>query len=161
MIKKCLMALSLLLVFSALAYGLWRMAQPVQIDAVHKDGSHSNILVTHFPLTNRGRIEWWENNRARLMTDYGIPEPDEEGNFTVLFWAWDGVYRAWGSVHGDSDLRCFEDKQDEANCIIKSDTPLEVSRFSDGRFVYYIGRYPRTVYSRKTESGELVRRQED
>jgi hypothetical protein len=161
MIRKFLVAISLVSLLLALAYGVWRIAQPVQIDAVHKDGSHSNILVTHFPLTDRGRIEWWENNRARLMTDYGIPEPDEEGNFTVLFWAWDGVYRVYGSVYGDSDLRCFEDKPEEANCIIKSDTPLQVSRFSDGRLIYYIGRYPRTVYSRKTEGGELERRQRD
>jgi len=139
--KKFLIALSPLAIISALTYVTWRAAQPVQIDAVHKDGSHTDILVTHFPLTDRGRIEWWEHNRARLKADYGIPEPDEEGNFTVVFWAWDGVYRVWGSVHGDSDLFCFEDKPEEANCIIKSDQPLEVTRRRDG-FFYDIGPPP-------------------
>jgi hypothetical protein len=159
--KKLLVALSLLSLLSALAYFVWRGSQPVQIDAVHKKGFHSDILVTHFPLTDRGRIEWWEENSARLMSEYGVPEPDEEGSFRVFFWAWDGVYRLDGSVYGDSDLYCFEDKPEEARCIIKSDLPLQVSRSRDGRLTYYIGRGHRTVYSRKTEGGELVRRQRD
>jgi Enterobacterial putative membrane protein (DUF943) len=105
--KKILVAFSLMSLLSALAYSAWRVAQPVQVDAVHKDVSRSHLLVTHFPLTDSGRIEWWENNRARLTTDYGIPEPDEEGNFTVLFWAWDGVYRVYGSVYGITPPRTY------------------------------------------------------
>jgi hypothetical protein len=159
--KKLLIALSLLSLLSALAYAVWRGAQPVQVDAVHKGKYSSDILVTHFPLTDRGRIEWWENNRARLMTDYGVPEPDEEGYFSVMFWAWDGVYRVDGSVYGDSDLFCLEDKLEEARCIIKSDQPLWVIRSRDGRLTYYIGRDHRAVYSRRTEGGELVREQRD
>lgn len=159
MIRKFLIAISLLSLLSALAYGVWRVAQPVQVDAVHKEGAHSDILVTHFRLTDRGRIEWWENNRARLKTDYGVPEADEDGYFTVLFWAWDGVYRVYGSVYGDSDLRCFEDKPEEANCIVKSDQPLQVTRLRDGSFFYDIGPYPRTSYYRKKGGAKLERRQ--
>jgi hypothetical protein len=158
MIRKFLIAISLLSLFSALVYAVWRGSQPVQIDAVHKQGTHSDILVSHFPLTDRGRIEWWENNRARLKTDYGIPEPDEEGYFTVLFWAWDGVYRVYGSVYGDSDLRCFEDKPDEARCIIKSDQPLRVVRLRDGGFSYNTDRDYRTYHYRKKEGAELEHR---
>jgi hypothetical protein len=159
--KRFFIALSLISLFSALAYAVWSGSQPVQIDAVHKYRSHSNILVSHFPMTDRGRIEWWENNKARLKTDYGVPEPEEDGYFKVVFWAWDGVYRVYGSVYGDSDLRCFEDKPEEARCIIKSDLPLQVSRSRDGRLTYYIGRDHRAVYSRKAEGAELVRRQRD
>jgi hypothetical protein len=159
MTKKLLIAISSLSLLSALAYTVWRGSQPVRIDAVHKKGFHSDILVTHFPMTDRGRIEWWENNKAQLQIDYGVPEPEEGGYFSVLFWAWDGVYRVWGSVYGDSDLRCFEDKPEEANCIIKSDQPLEVTRLRDGSFFYDIGPYPRTSYYRKKEDAELERTQ--
>jgi hypothetical protein len=159
--KRFLIALSLISLLSALAYGVWRGLQPVQIDAVHKGKYSSDILVSNFPLTDRGRIEWWENNKAQLMTDYGVPEPNEEGYVSVMFWAWDGVYRVYGSVYGDSDLFCFEDKPEEARCIIKSDQPLQVSQLSDGRLIYYIGRDHHAVYSRKVEGAELVRRQQD
>jgi len=161
MSKKIQLTIFLLLLLLALTYGVWRMAQPVQVDAIHKDGSHSNILVTHFPFTDRGRIEWWEKNKARLITEYGIPEPDNDGDYTVLFWAWDGVYRKYGSVYEDSDLRCFEDKKDEARCIIKSDIPLHVSRSRHGRLTYYIGRSHSAVYSRKTENDKLERKPRD
>ncbi|MBT8767886.1 DUF943 family protein [Metapseudomonas boanensis] len=144
---------------AAVLYGAWRLSQPVQIDAVHRDGSYSNVLVRHFPLTDRGRIDWWEQNKAWLKNGYGIPEPEADGSFVVLFWAWDGVYRVDRGIDQDSDLRCFDDlPPGQANCIVKSDIPLEVSRSRDGGLIFYIGRDRRSIYSQTEEGGELKRR---
>jgi Enterobacterial putative membrane protein (DUF943) len=153
--KRFLIALAVISVLSASAYGLWRSAQPVQVDAVHKTNYFSHILVTHFPLTDHGRIEWWENNRARLLAKYDVPETNADGSFSVLFWAWDGVYRVDGSVYGDSDLFCFKDIPEEARCIIKSDQPLKVDRLENGSFLYDTGRDFRTFYYRKMEGAKL------
>lgn len=136
MLKK----ISLTLTFAAiLLYGGWRIYQPVEIDAVHKDRgvSYASVLVRHFPWTVRGRIEWWEQNRERLRAEYGIPHPDTDGTFQVVFWAWDGIYRVNHGTDEDSDLRCFEDMTVDARCIEKSEQPLLVRKLRDGRVVFY------------------------
>lgn len=137
--------------------GIWRIIQPVQIDAVHTSNSYSNVLVRNFPLTDQGRINWWLKNRELLYSKYGIPEPDADGYFVVLFWAWDGVYRADRGAGEDFDLRCFEDMSSEAKCIVKSDIPLEVTHLREGGVIFEIGRGKR-LYSQKESGGEPKRR---
>lgn len=142
---------------SVCAYALWWLSQPTQVDAVHRDGSvsYAAVLVTHFPLTDRGRINWWLENKERLKLQYGIPAPDEDGSYKIVFRAWDGIYRIDSGTDEDSDLRCFQDMQEEANCIVKADIPLEVSRRRDGSYSFYVGT---RLYSQAKEGDEPKRR---
>ncbi|MBD2796733.1 DUF943 family protein [Xenorhabdus sp. 18] len=41
------------------------------------------ILVRHFPITDRGKINWWEKNKAMLKDKYGIPVTDKKGYITM------------------------------------------------------------------------------
>jgi len=55
------------LVFPAFVLAIWlyvitTMLQPTEIVAVHQ----SDILVKNFPLTEPGRIRWWQENRATI-----------------------------------------------------------------------------------------------
>ncbi|WP_371368344.1 DUF943 family protein [Pseudomonas sp. QL9] len=139
--------------------GVWWASLPTKIDAVHRNGNFSDVLVSPFPLTDSGRIEWWENNKAHIKAEYGIPEPKPDGYFEILFWSWDGIYRVDHGTDEDSDLRCFADMPGKANCIVKSNIPLQVTHLRDGGFVFDINRGER-LYSRKESGGELSRRQD-
>lgn len=42
-----------------LLVSLWLSLRPVEVIAVHKDGSHSYVLVKKFPFTEKGKLKWW------------------------------------------------------------------------------------------------------
>ncbi|CDH19205.1 DUF943 family protein [Xenorhabdus bovienii] len=116
-------------------YGIWWLLQPVEISAVHRGSGKgsSTVLVRHFPLTDSGKIAWWEKNKQSLKTNYGIPYTDDDGSFMVYFLYWDGTYRIDRGTDQDSDLLCFSDMNAEANCIEKKGIALSVSRNREGK----------------------------
>lgn len=137
----------------------WWLSLPVKIDAVHRDGgrSYASVLVRNFPWGDRRRIEWWEKNKTQLQVEYGIPAPDADGTFEIVFWAWNGVYKVDHGTDEDSDLRCFEDMKVAARCIEKSDRPLLVRRLGDGSYVFDIDIEPGGRYYQEKEGGEFKR----
>lgn len=143
-------------------YVAWCISQPVRVDAVHREGgaSHVSVLVSNFPWTDRGRINWWLQNKERIKIQFGIPAPDADGSFEIVFWAWDGIYRIDHGADEDSDLRCFNDMQEKANCIVKNDIPLQVSRLKSGITIFDIGWDDRRVYSQSKEGDEPKRRRD-
>ncbi len=84
--NKKIISLGLLVIIVLLSYWLWLSLCPVEIVAVHREGSHSSVLVKTFPLTDKGKINWWLKNKEMLKSKYNIPEPDVDGSFTVVFW---------------------------------------------------------------------------
>ncbi|EIR87473.1 hypothetical protein YPPY46_4383, partial [Yersinia pestis PY-46] len=56
--KKIICAL-LLLGSILLGYFFWLSLRPVEIVAIHKDGNFSAVLVRDFPVTDKGKINWW------------------------------------------------------------------------------------------------------
>lgn len=72
-----------------------------------------DIIVDHFALTDRGRINWWLSQRDMLKKKYNIPSGQE---FVLTVWdVGDGYLR-------DSpreDYFCFTDMTSEKNCIEK------------------------------------------
>ncbi len=97
------------------AYWLWLLIRPIEIVAVHNDGSHSSVLVKAFPLTNNGKIDWWLKNKELLKDKYGIPVSDSNGSFTMVFWYFGDGYKEEGKY----DRRCFDDMKTKVNCIEK------------------------------------------
>nr|WP_276047304.1 MULTISPECIES: DUF943 family protein [unclassified Pantoea] len=110
-------AIFILSLFSCLllAYVFWLLLRPAEIVAVHKNGNHSYVLVKNFPFTDKERIDWWQENKSMLKNSHGVPAPDNDGYFTVVFWDFGDGYKEEGKY----DRLCFEDMKPPVNCIAK------------------------------------------
>jgi len=107
----------LILAFSlGVLYFIWVSLRPVDIVAVHQDGNFSDVLVNHFPLTDKGKIDWWLANKDMLKNRYDIPKPASCGAFTIVFWDFGDGYMEEGKY----DRLCFVDMPPPVNCIIKN-----------------------------------------
>ncbi len=109
----------MILIF-VLGYSLFLLLRPVEIIDVHQDGRWSRVVVKHFPITRKGKIDWWEQNKANLKEKYDVPKIDIHGYFNVSFWDIGSGYRVDRMVDQDSYLLCFEDMKVDANCIEKN-----------------------------------------
>lgn len=97
-------------------YFISTLLRPVEIVAVHQVGNFSDVLVNNFPLTNKGKIDWWLANKSMLKDRYDIPKPASYGAFTIVFWDFGDGYMEEGKY----DRRCFEDMPPPVNCIEKN-----------------------------------------
>ena len=114
--KKTLYGLFLFSGCALFSYLIWLSQHPVKIVAVHQERHYSDVLVNNFPLTDKGKIDWWLENKGILKEKYDIPEPDSEGNSTVSFWDFGDGY-----VESDGyDRLCFDDMEPPLNCINKN-----------------------------------------
>ncbi|CNC46022.1 putative entero membrane protein [Yersinia pseudotuberculosis] len=113
--KKIICAL-LLLGSILLGYFFWLSLRPVEIVAVHKDGNFSAVLVRDFPVTDKGKINWWLENRDMLKAKYSIPKPASDGFYTVIFWDFGDGYKEEGKY----DRLCFYNMKSSKNCIDKN-----------------------------------------
>lgn len=102
-----------------LGYLLWLLLQPVKIVDVHKDGDISHILVKSFPLTDKGKINWWLENEKTIKIHYNVPQSESQKSFTVIFWDFGNGYKEKGDESKD-DRFCFSDLLPPKNCIDKS-----------------------------------------
>ncbi len=112
--------------------------KPVKIIAVHNDGNYSAVLVTHFPYTDTGKIDWWHDNRDMLKNRYGIPRPSSDGNFTITFWLFGEGYMKREKY----DRLCFNHMKTDKNCIEKNKV-FSVSKGRNGgmQLMVYDGIY--------------------
>lgn len=117
---KANMKKALLIIVAAgtvlMSYLLWLTCRPVEIIAVYKKDNYSSVLVNNFPFTDKGRINWWQENKQMLKNRYGVPRPDTDGFFTVIFWDFGDGYKEEGKY----DRLCFDDMNPPANCIEKN-----------------------------------------
>lgn len=136
-------------------YGLWQVFQSPQVDAVHLSyGRPHFVLVRHFPLTQQGKIDWWDRNQAIFMAKYKVSSVDVD----LAFMAWDGTYRIDRGTDEDSDLLCFEDMDTQANCIEKNFLMHVARRTSGGMRFTVRGSTGRATYVRDPGSDVLRRR---
>lgn len=113
-IKKTLYTLLFLAV--ALHAGLlWWSQRPEDIVAIHKNGSHSYVLVKNFPFLDKEKINWWLKNKAMLKEKYDIPNPEKDGFYSVIFWDFGEGYKETDGY----DRLCFDDMKTKENCIDK------------------------------------------
>ncbi|MCL2897959.1 DUF943 family protein [Brenneria tiliae] len=108
--KRVIAVLSILTAVHAI---IW-LSRPVKIVAIHQRNNFSDVLVLNFPLTNRGKIDWWLKNRAMLQEKYAIPKRSSYGSFTIDFLDFSEGYK-----ESEYDRLCFEDISAEKNCIEK------------------------------------------
>ena len=118
-------------------YVFWLNLRPVEIVAIHNDGNYSSILVKNFPITDKGKTDWWLKNKDIIKSRYNIPKPATYGGYDVTFW-----YFGEGYKEDKYDRLCFEDMQTKINCIDKEPV-FTIKRFNYDReiFITYEGRY--------------------
>ncbi|QNQ19042.1 DUF943 family protein [Kosakonia sp. SMBL-WEM22] len=127
---------------------IWLTQRPVKIIAVHEDGHYSSVLVEQFPITDKGKINWWLQNKNILQKIYGIPNPSSWGYFNVMFWDFGDGYKKQDKY----DRLCFDDMKTEKRCVDKNKIfSVERDRNGDTLFTINDGRY------RMNENGEVVR----
>ncbi|WP_442801099.1 DUF943 family protein [Serratia rubidaea] len=123
-----------LLMFCTLAfYVSWLLLRPVDIVATHENRHFSSVLVNNFPLTTKGKIEWWLQNKDMLKERYDIPKPASYGNFSVSFWLFGDGYKEEGKY----DRLCFDDMKTNINCIEK-DIVFSVSKSKNLGVVFIV-----------------------
>jgi len=123
---------------SVLIYFIWLCTKPVKIIAVHKDQHWTKVLVKNFPLTSRGKVNWWESNKIMLREKYGIPVSDSNGRFSVSFWDFGDGYEidqpdknAFFPSKSTDHLLCFNGMSVEARCIRKENNLMEINTTSE------------------------------
>lgn len=117
---------------------VWLSLCTVEIIAVYENDNFSDVLVKEFPLTDRGKIDWWLNNKDMLKERYSIPKPASYGSFTITFWDFGSGYKEEGKY----DRLCFDARKAKDNCIDKS-AVFSVRQIKNDRtlLITYDGRY--------------------
>ncbi|MCX8958399.1 DUF943 family protein [Erwinia psidii] len=129
------------------SYLLWSLMRPVEIVAIHQQFDTSSILVNNFPLTDRGKINWWLNNKDILKEKYRIPQADSNESFTMIFWKFGEGYKEEGKY----DRLCFDDMKTKKNCIEK-DPVFSVNNSKNRGIIFTV--YDGTYHLK--ENGEII-----
>ncbi|KFD22555.1 putative membrane protein [Tatumella ptyseos ATCC 33301] len=149
--KKILFML-LLIGFGGIGYVTWLQLRPIVIVAVHEDRHFSDILVKNFPLTDKGKINWWLENKDMLKEKYGIPKPESDGSFTIVFWLFGDGYKETDGY----DRLCFDDMKTKTNCIDKNRAfSVSNSKNMGISFIAHNGIY------RMRGSGDIIKDKDD
>ncbi|CAE1144298.1 DUF943 family protein [Serratia sp. Tan611] len=114
MVKYRIILLLMLCILIIYAYLLG--CSRVEIVAVHQRDNYSDVLVKSFPVTDKGKIQWWFENKDKLKNQYNIPQPASYGGFTVTFWLFGDGYQEEGKY----DRLCFDDMPTNKSCIDKN-----------------------------------------
>ena len=51
---------------------------------VHEDEYNTVIVVRNYPITEWGKIFWWENNKEFIKEKYGVPRNYNEGDYSMV-----------------------------------------------------------------------------
>lgn len=124
------------------------LLQPVDVVAVHNDGDYSDVLVRHFPVTDKGKINWWYRNELFLKSKYKTPNPSQDGLYEITFWDFGEGYKEDDYY----DRRCFDDMKTKLHCIDKNYL-FTVENDRQGNIIFSVedGAY------RRNKKGKLVK----
>lgn len=88
---------------------------PVKIINIHKEGTeHANIVVTHFPLTDNGKINWWLDHKEFIKKTYNTPA---QSRYYIAIW---DIGDGYVADSYKEDFYCFSDMKTTKNCIEKN-----------------------------------------
>lgn len=109
----------------------------------NEDEYSTVIVVRDFPITQWGKIFWWENNKDYIKDKYNLPSVDNKGNYSVaILNESDGFKKNteanyyWFSFE-HTDLLCFEKIKSENRCIEKN-VLMIIQNGRDNKTHYYI-----------------------
>ncbi|QGU87198.1 DUF943 family protein [Erwinia sorbitola] len=107
------------LIFFGFIYWLYILLMPVKIISFVREGSRIYLFVEHFPVTNKGRIAWWLDNKELLIEKYDVPFIGSKYPWSVLIGEAGDGFQFLQHRASDNDLRCFDSLKPGANCIEK------------------------------------------
>ncbi|EGP7668987.1 DUF943 family protein [Salmonella enterica] len=113
--KKVIYIVTIAILFCSVVIYLWS-GRPVEIVDVHYySGKDINILARHFPITDRGKLNWWRENERKILEKYNVPEND----FSVYIWDFGDGYQKLSPYDAEDEFYCFPDIKSESKCIKK------------------------------------------
>ncbi|MBK4727935.1 DUF943 family protein [Pantoea agglomerans] len=139
---KSVLVFSLLIIFFLL---LFLFLRPVKIVSFVREGSRIYLFVKHFPVTDKGRIAWWQENKSLLIEKYNLPFIGSKYSWTVLVSEVGDGFQFLQHRASDNDLRCFDSLKPGANCIEK-------------KWLLWISHYNQTDTSYTTDDSEYIQR---
>lgn len=144
-----------LLIVLAIPLGAWvgYLLQPTEIIDVHYKAENDSYfaIVKHFPVTDQGKIQWWEKNKNFMEHKYHLPIHSRK--FSIGFWIAD--YKIDSGTDRDSDLLCFQDMNSKENCIEKGNQPLKIwYREGTGETIYLLDNW-KVKYIKDNNTGSI------
>lgn len=131
----------------------WYYFQPTEIIDVHrlKNKNSFDIIVKHLPITDKGKIQWWDKNKLKFNKENNIHL--EPYDYSINFWISD--YKVDRGTDQDSDLLCFDDMKVKANCIEKYNQPMTIWYIAEkGQTIYLLNNWE-NKYIKFDETGRL------
>lgn len=143
-----------LFVFVAV-FNLWSL-RPVKIIYTSRQMEGSNdVVVNHFPLTDRDRVYWYLDHKEELLEEYNIPRSTD---FDIVIWdVADGFVNL--EENYKHDLYCFRDMKVKNNCIEKN-MFLKIKLYKYGKEVFTVG-YSGYSYAVDKEGKLVAERDEE
>ncbi|MFK8257720.1 DUF943 family protein [Erwinia sp. AnSW2-5] len=127
--------------------------RPVSIVSVVREWNEGYFFVTNFPITDKGRIAWWQNNKDLLKEKYNMPFIGTDKQWTVLIGEAGDGFQFLQHRASDNDLRCFDSLKPGANCIEKK-WLLWISHYNQTDTSYSMGD---SLYVQLGENAEIKR----
>ncbi|WP_053116382.1 DUF943 family protein [Winslowiella iniecta] len=149
--KKRKILLIFLIIFAGAV--IWRLMIPVEIIDIHssKYKSSYDIIVKNLPLTDKGKIQWWEKNKEQLRLKYNLSIMNEK--YDVNFFV--AKYKIDRGTDQDSDLLCFDDMNAKANCIEKDNQPMTIWYIAEkGQTIFLLNNW-KNKYIKYDATGRL------
>ncbi|MTD26273.1 DUF943 family protein [Erwinia sorbitola] len=117
--------------------------RPVKIVSVVREWNDGYFFVANFPITDKGRITWWLDNKELLKEKYDMPFIGSDNQWTVLIGEAGDGFQFLQHRASDNDLRCFDSLKPGANCIEK-------------KWLLWISHYNQTDTSYSTNDGRYI-----
>ncbi len=128
--KKSIHIVTAVIISSSIVIYLWA-GRPVEIVDIHYDpGEQLNILARHFPITDRGKLNWWRGNERKILGKYNLPEND----FSVYIWNFGDGYKKLPPYDIKSESKCI--KKDIYMSVESGDNYYRMFLFSGSSYFY-------------------------
>ncbi|MGB8668062.1 MAG: DUF943 family protein [Serratia inhibens] len=138
---------------SILVCFLWMKVRPVDIILTY---GNRDIIIKNPPITDKGKIIWWQKNEHAIQMKYGIPKPERNGSYSVSIWDFGDGYEIYreDSLFASrlEDLYCFD--EDKKICLEKKNEVITIYKTSVGVVKYVTNN---TAYYQK-EDRNIVNR---
>ncbi|SHO58238.1 DUF943 family protein [Vibrio quintilis] len=133
--KSCIkLTLGSLLVL-ALLYLIYAWLKPVQIINVYQNKYITDVVVKNFPVTTRGKISWWKENKESLKAEYNFPNPLSDGTFYIYVWDIGKGIQEISQYDQEPEQICFKQRKIKNKCIEKN-ILFEISKTRNGGLQY-------------------------
>lgn len=115
---------------------LWTL-RPVNI--IHTSKQREiiyDVVVDHFPFTDRDRVHWYLDHKLELQEKYGIPG---KSGYAITIWDVGAGFLSFkGNTKWIDDLYCFDNINKDERCIEKN-IPLVVYLSENNKEVFNMG----------------------